>query len=248
MVGLSARVAGAWRRRFASEGLWGLLDRPRPGAPVRTDEGLAELGRELGGGASSSSRQLARAGGFSQSSARRLKAVLAAQLAGSELVGLYAQGRDRCLALRVLDTPVAPAAALEADQGCWSALLEAERRVRSLAGLLPPGSGTVRLRRFLKQLERLLERSEQGCANVGLVAVGESFRAHAVQRWLRKHDRYTVHAVATQAWFRRMLKDSLGRTTTRSQQLRVAALAYNHQAGLAAQPQPLVWLPRSPLA
>ena len=32
---LEEHCVGRWRRRFIREGIWGLFDRPRPGAPAR---------------------------------------------------------------------------------------------------------------------------------------------------------------------------------------------------------------------
>ncbi|MGK9232295.1 helix-turn-helix domain-containing protein [Inquilinus limosus] len=32
-LGLEEHCVGRWRRRFTREGIWGLFDRPRPGAP-----------------------------------------------------------------------------------------------------------------------------------------------------------------------------------------------------------------------
>lgn len=37
-LGVHAATAGKWRRRFVAEGLAGLLDEPRPGAPRRISD------------------------------------------------------------------------------------------------------------------------------------------------------------------------------------------------------------------
>jgi len=38
---LEEHCVGRWRRRFLREGIWGLFDRPRPGAPARKRAGGA---------------------------------------------------------------------------------------------------------------------------------------------------------------------------------------------------------------
>ncbi|MGL4966550.1 MAG: helix-turn-helix domain-containing protein [Inquilinus sp.] len=38
---LEEHCVGRWRRRFIREGIWGLFDRPRPGAPTRRKAGGA---------------------------------------------------------------------------------------------------------------------------------------------------------------------------------------------------------------
>ncbi|MGO4123010.1 helix-turn-helix domain-containing protein [Inquilinus sp. YAF38] len=40
---LEEHCVGRWRRRFARERIWGLFDRPRPGAPARKKAGGAAL-------------------------------------------------------------------------------------------------------------------------------------------------------------------------------------------------------------
>ena len=46
-VGLSGRMVGIWRQRFLNQGLMGLYDQPRPGAPRKiSDEQVAELIRK----------------------------------------------------------------------------------------------------------------------------------------------------------------------------------------------------------
>ena len=43
-VGLSIRMVGLWRQRFVDQGLMGLYDQPKPGAPrTISDEQVAQL-------------------------------------------------------------------------------------------------------------------------------------------------------------------------------------------------------------
>ena len=41
---LEEHCVGRWRRRFAREGIWGLFDRPRPGAPRKSMPAIGRRG------------------------------------------------------------------------------------------------------------------------------------------------------------------------------------------------------------
>jgi len=83
--GVHAATVGKWRRRFVAEGLDGLLDEPRPGAPRRiSDEQVEEVIRRTLEGTPQmathwSTRSMAAATGLSQSAVSRIWRAFALQ-------------------------------------------------------------------------------------------------------------------------------------------------------------------------
>jgi transposase len=122
-LGVHAATVGKWRRRFVAEGLEGLLDEPRPGAPRRiSDEQVEEvirrtLEQQPADATHWSTRSMAAATGLSQSAISRIWRAFALQphrietftLSADPLfvekvrdvVGLYLDPPERALVLCV---------------------------------------------------------------------------------------------------------------------------------------------------
>ena len=121
--GVSNQMVCKWRARFAAQGLDGLLDEPRPGAPRRIGDDQIEavlnrtLARKPAGATQWSTRSMARASGLSQSTVSRIWRAFALQPHRSEsfklsrdplfidkvrdIVGLYMAPPERALVLCV---------------------------------------------------------------------------------------------------------------------------------------------------
>jgi transposase len=122
-VGATANTVGKWRRRFAEQGLDGLLDEPRPGTPRKIgDEEIAEtirltLEATPAGATHWSLRSMAKAVGYAPSTIHRIWRAFGLQPHRTEtfklstdplfvekvrdIVGLYMSPPDRALVLCV---------------------------------------------------------------------------------------------------------------------------------------------------
>ncbi len=125
-LGVHAATVGKWRRRFVADGLDGLLDAPRPGAPRRISDEQVELvlrttlEQQPADATQWSTRSMAAAAGLSQSAVSRIWRAFALQphrietftLSADPLVvekvrdvvGLYLDPPERALVLCVDET------------------------------------------------------------------------------------------------------------------------------------------------
>lgn len=220
--GVSAHMAGRWRRRFAEEGLAGLLDRPRSGPARRVDPGLLTrirgltLEEQAPLGGRWTTRSLARALGVSQSSVVRAWRKLEVgytrealldlgtpppQIWGvSEVAGMFLAPPDRLFAVRVrTDAPRGngPAPGAGVPDAVRRLVLELVARVEEATGKADGRHRVVEAWRFLDGLAA----ASLGPWEVHLLASGEVVWAAPLRRWFRSHPTFHAHrASARRTW------------------------------------------------
>src|SRR6516162_2109452 len=218
-LGVHAATVGKWRQRFVAEGVDGLLDEVRPGAPRRiSDEQVEEVIRrtleETPRAATHwSTRSMAAVTGLSQSAVSRIWRAFALQPHRLETFNLSADPlfveKVRDVVALYLDPPER-ALVLCVDEKSQIQALDRSRPTlpilpgtTSLCAALDIASGRVthqlhrrhRAAEFRKFLD-LLEQTVPAGLEVHLIL--DNYATHktpAIRRWLLRHPRFVLHFI-----------------------------------------------------